>query len=156
MHNMHSVCSTLHRNLDAHPRIDVLQENSFTKHVTDTVAMSVISTFNRWLLATRGTTSPRIKIIPLSIFKQRHVPVASGILKSYLVDMPLLVPEELHPMGHEAEQDYWADIDVDLSKGPQSAWRGGQPSPPIETDTPTESPPLDFQEQFPFDVACCA
>ncbi|KAK1565053.1 hypothetical protein Q3G72_017757 [Acer saccharum] len=27
--------------------------------------------------------------------------------------------EELHPTRHEAEQDYWADIDVDLSKGPQ-------------------------------------
>ncbi|KAK0586076.1 hypothetical protein LWI29_000548 [Acer saccharum] len=75
----------------------------------------------------------------------------STLLSGTVVEM-----KELHPMGHEAEQDYWADIDVDLSKGPQSAWRGGQPSPPIETDTPTESPPLDFQEQFPFDVACCA
>ncbi|KAK0594137.1 hypothetical protein LWI29_013725 [Acer saccharum] len=57
MHSTHSVSSTLHRNLDGHPRIEVLQENSFTMHVTNTVAMSVISTFNRWLLATRGTTT---------------------------------------------------------------------------------------------------
>ncbi|KAK0588009.1 hypothetical protein LWI29_032802 [Acer saccharum] len=60
MRSTHSVSSTLHRNLDGHPRIKVLQDNSFTMHVTNTVAMTVISTFNRWLLATRDEWAVRL------------------------------------------------------------------------------------------------
>ncbi|KAK1571890.1 hypothetical protein Q3G72_024500 [Acer saccharum] len=56
--------------------------------------------------------SPRIKLIPLSIFKQRRVPVASGIFKNYLVDMPLLAPEMC---SHYYRSDwmreaYWGEI----------------------------------------------
>ena len=44
----------------------------------------------------------------------------------------------VHPTGHEPEQDYWADIDVDVSKGPQFF--------PVHTAFPTTISP--YQKRF--------